>query len=118
MPWDSSFLNTADPDQLATMTLDIHCDPDFPMPFAVVGCAADLPIDVRVFYADPDPQFPAMNSFQLKFTGKCMDLQIFAMNVNNWSPKTITVLDGRENDHGRNAATTPEGSSGVPEEPQ
>jgi hypothetical protein len=112
MAWDSSFFNTADPDQIACMKLVVHCDPDFPLPLAIVECASDMPIDIRIKRLEV--QQPGSSSYEIAFTGKCMDLMLLDVNIKEWSNRIQGVqrLTGEENTDERSAQVAEEGNPG------
>ena len=111
--WDTSALNNCNPDDEATMTLDVYTNPDFPVGAGVILCAADLPVTVAVVSAPV--QLPGMLHHFIKFVGKAMDMVMLDVRISAWIERTHTRTTlVQEEQNGRSSENTPEGDSDEP----
>jgi len=85
MAWDASAILVGDPDQLGELNLRLVVDRDFPLPLAIVECAADLNVAIRVNKMSSD--FPDLTCYELGFVGKCMNLSELDMRMSEWQAK-------------------------------
>lgn len=85
MAWDASAILVGDPDQLGELDLRLVVDPDLPLPLAIVECAADLNVAISVHKVNSD--FPDLTCYELRFTGKCIDLSELDMRMSEWQMK-------------------------------
>jgi len=85
MAWDASAILVGDPDQLGELNLRLLVDPDFPLPLAIVECAADLNIAISINKISSD--FPGLTCYELGFVGKCINLSELDMRMSDWQTK-------------------------------
>jgi hypothetical protein len=82
MAWDASALLQGDPDQPGELIVRLIVSPGTPLPLAIVECAANLDVAVRV--KKPNSIFHNLDTFELEFTGKCIDLSELDMRMSEW----------------------------------
>jgi len=85
MAWDASAILVADPDQPGELDLRVLVDPDFPLPLAIVECAAGLDVAIGINKVKSD--FPDLKCYELRFVGKCIDLSELDMRMSEWQVK-------------------------------
>src|SRR5215469_13627599 len=89
MAWDASAILVADPDQPGELDLRLLVDPDFPLPLAIVECAAGLDVAIGINKVKSD--FPNLKCYELRFVGKCIDLSELDMRMSEWQMKHRVV---------------------------
>ena len=105
MAWDATPILEGEPDQLGELYVQVLVDPNRPLPLAMIECAADLDISIKVMRPDtgtaysspgdsaspnasPDsPRFPGLVSYVLCFSGRCLDLSEFDMRLGAWQAR-------------------------------
>lgn len=80
--WDASALLEGDPDEPGELFVRLLITPDFPLPLAMVECAANLEVTIKVTRLKSD--FPDLTCYELCFTGKCLDLSEVDMRLGEW----------------------------------
>jgi hypothetical protein len=86
MAWDATPLLEGDPDQPGELYIQVLADPDRPLPLAMIECAANLDIAIKITRQD-SPQgslFPHLTSYVLCFSGRCIDLSEMDMRLGAW----------------------------------
>jgi hypothetical protein len=105
MAWDASAILTGDPDQPGELFLRLMVDPDFPLPLAIVECAANL--EIRITVKKLDSENPNYNCFELGFFGKCLDLSEMDMRMTEWQGRYRVPNKSQEDLNRERAAHTP-----------
>ncbi len=86
MTWDATPLLEGDPDQPGELYIQVLVDPHHPLPLAMIECAADLDISVKIMRPEPGqgPLLPNLVNYVLQFSGRCLDLSEFDMRLGAW----------------------------------
>jgi hypothetical protein len=82
MAWDATSLLEGDPDQPGELYIRVLVNPQKPFPLAMVECAADLDITIKI--TKQESEFPHLSAFMLYLTGSCMALSEFDMRLTAW----------------------------------
>ena len=103
MAWDASAILTGDPDQLGELHLHLVVAPEFPLPLAIVECAADLDIAISVkrLDSDSDSDLSDLIRYELSFVGSCLDLSELDMRFSEWQARHH-ILNRSEQELNRN----------------
>ena len=112
--WDASALLGGDPDQPGGITIQLLCNPDFPLPLSIVECAANLDVTIRI--KKPELQDIAdLVIFDVTFEGRCLDLSELDMRMIAWTePHAVKLKSHEEVSNERNATSaTPNAPSGA-----
>ena len=86
MTWDATPLLEGDPNQPGELYIQVLVDPQHPLPLAMIECAADLDVSVKIMRPEPGQGqlFPNLVSYVLQFSGRCLDLSEFDMRLGAW----------------------------------
>jgi hypothetical protein len=95
MAWDASAILTGDPDQLGELHLRLVVDPNFPLPMAIVECAADL--DIAISVKRMDSELADLLCYEVSFVGSCLDLSELDMRFSEWQARH-RILNKNEHD--------------------
>lgn len=89
MAWDATPLLEGDPDQPGELYIQVLVDPDHPLPLAMIECAADLDIAIKVMRpaSDQGLLFPHLTGYVLQFSGRCIDLSEMDMRLGAWQSR-------------------------------
>jgi hypothetical protein len=82
MSWDTTSLLDRDPDQPGELYIRVLVNPQKPFPLAMIECAADLDIALKI--TGQASEFPHLAAFRLYLTGSCMALSEFDMRLTAW----------------------------------
>jgi hypothetical protein len=98
MAWDTDAILTGDPDQLGEFHVRLVVDPDFPLPLAIVECAADL--DIAISVKRMDSEFADLICYELSFVGSSLELSELDMRFSEWQARHH-ILNKNEQDLNR-----------------
>jgi hypothetical protein len=82
MAWDATSLLEGDPKQPGELYIRVLADPRKPLPLAMIECAADLDIAIKVTLQESE--FPHLACYSLLLSGTCMALSEFDMRLAHW----------------------------------
>jgi hypothetical protein len=82
MSWDATSIPDGDPDQPGELCIRVLVNPQKPFPLAMIECAADLDIAVKI--TKQESEFAHLAAFMLYLTGSCMALSKFDMRLTAW----------------------------------
>jgi len=85
MAWDASAILTGDPDQPGELYLRMLVDPAFPLPLAIIECAADL--DIAISVRKLASEVANLVCYEVGFVGKCLDLSELDMRLSEWQAR-------------------------------
>ncbi len=89
MTWDATPLLEGDPDAPGELYVQVLVDPARPLPLAIIECATDLEISIKIMRpkSEQGSLFPNLVSYVLQFNGRCIDLSEFDMRLGAWQAR-------------------------------